>query len=303
MRKIRKWKGLSWIASCAVHALVVACAYKVYESWSHNTPKEEPSCDRVVHEDSYPNVAVTFDYPVSLSLTSAQPIPSRNKVEPPWLKRRPDAQIQSQALAQPAAMAGQATNEDEHSSGKHGNEKIIPPLHGHLAQQNASIVYVLDKSSSMAIGGKFAYAIAMLKKSLQQLDVKVRFQIVSYDSKATITHIGGNLELVTATEAHRAEAEKCLDELDAEGSSRHYEGIRAGLSLHPTVLILLTDAGELTPREAAHIQQWNRGVTDIHVVLLSQTQADASWEAVTSRNKIHHFVVEDRLHTQTRAGH
>jgi hypothetical protein len=144
----------------------------------------------------------------------------------------------------------------------------VGPLHGPLVRPGSSIVYVLDRSGSMAQDKKLPYAVALLKASLAQLGPEVRFQIVAYDSQAMPFRLAGNLALAPASVKNISDAGNLLDGLVAEGSSRHVDGLQAGLALQPDFLILLTDAGNLSSTDVKRIKQWNRKGTSIHAFLI-----------------------------------
>jgi hypothetical protein len=120
----------------------------------------------------------------------------------------------------------------------------------------------------MAQEKKLSHAVALLKASLTQLGPGVRFQIVTYDSLALPFRLAGNLSLAPASAKNIADAGKLLDGLVAEGSSRHVEGLQAGLALQPDFLILLTDAGDLSSTDVKRIKQWNLKGTSIHAFLI-----------------------------------
>ncbi len=156
------------------------------------------------------------------------------------------------------------------------------PLHGKLTTAGFSIVYVLDRSGSMGQGKKLVHAVNILKESLHQLGPQVSFQIVTYDKQATVSRLHNKLELAPAEPATIAEAGRLLDGLVAEGSSRHVEGLRAALSLHPNVVILLSDAGDLTAQDVKQIRQWNYSRAAIHAVLIGATD----YEGVVSLREL-----------------
>lgn len=161
-------------------------------------------------------------------------------------------------------------------------------LHGKITQAGASIVYVLDQSGSMGRERKLLRAIALIKASLRKLGPDVRFQIVVYDSRATVLRLNRSTDLAFATESNLAEAEALMDGLVGEGSSRHVEGLLAGLALRPDVLILLTDADELSPAEVTRVKQTNFKGTAIHAVLLgTKKTGESPLQTLTGPERLH----------------
>jgi hypothetical protein len=141
------------------------------------------------------------------------------------------------------------------------------PLHGKL-KAGKSIVYVLDRSSSMGPDGRLAKACAAIKASLGQLSDECRFQIVGYNGGAEAFMN----QLVLATATNRARAERWLDGLLAEGTSKHLVGIREALWLHPDAIFLLTDADDLDEKEAKAIRGLLKTPVYLSVVLFGSGQ-------------------------------
>src|SRR5262249_55239124 len=139
-----------------------------------------------------------------------------------------------------------------------------------------SIVYVLDRSGSMGRDRKLNHAIDSLRSSLRQLASDVRFQIVAYDSRADVLRIGHSTDLVFASPANIEDAQEQLQALNGEGSSRHLEGLRTGLSMQPDLLILITDADDLTAKEVQQVKKWNARGTSIHAVLVGSSGESAA---------------------------
>ena len=218
-----------------------------------------------------------LDYPtLSLSLDDLPPPPSRTEPKPPAIspispKQKPE--ILKKELPAPTG-DGPANPSTIPASTNSGNPTGVNsstsagPFHGRMTKPGSSIVYVLDRSGSMGRDRKLSRATAMLKASLKQLAPEVLFQVVTYDSQAAVTRIGGILQLVPANTANISDVERQLDDLIGEGSSRHFEGMRAGLGLHPDLLVLITDADELTPQDVKNLMKWNSKGTIIHAVLL-----------------------------------
>lgn len=152
------------------------------------------------------------------------------------------------------------------------NQSSPAPLHGPL-KAGQSVVYVLDCSGSMGQQRKLGHAIAVLKESLKNLDPGARFQMVTYDSRATVLRLSEGLALSPANPANIRQAECRLGEVTGEGSSRHAEGLRAGLAFHPSMLILITDADELSPKDAQALKKWNTTGTIIHAVVIGSPES------------------------------
>ena len=114
------------------------------------------------------------------------------------------------------------------------------PLHGKL-RPGQTVVYVLDRSSSMGVDGLLHRAIDALTASLDQLGPDVRFQVVAYNGGTTSL----SNDLLPATPANVERAAHWLKGLPAEGQSRHKAGFQEALGWRPDALLLLTDADDL----------------------------------------------------------
>jgi len=91
--------------------------------------------------------------------------------------------------------------------------------------------------------GKLALARAALVSTLQRQPADVRFQVFTYNSAARSVFPG---ICVAASPANIASAEAGLANLKAAGRSNHVEAVRAAVTLRPDVIVLLTDAPDLT---------------------------------------------------------
>jgi hypothetical protein len=118
----------------------------------------------------------------------------------------------------------------------------VAPLHGAM-KPGQVVVYALDCSGSMGEFGKLAAAKAALAATLRRQPGEVRFQVVAYNSTARAVLPGG---AVPASAANVAAAEAALAALTAAGRSDHREGLRAAAALRPDVVVLLTDADDLS---------------------------------------------------------
>jgi hypothetical protein len=141
-------------------------------------------------------------------------------------------------------------------------------LHGRLPP-GKSVVYVLDRSSSMGTGGVLAVATGTIKASLAALPPDVRFQIVAYNGSG----IRFATTLVPANPENVRRAGVWLDQLRAEGASNHVAGIKEGLWLQPDVVYLLTDADDLADREVREIGRLLR--VPMHLALVGDGRLTA----------------------------
>ncbi len=277
---------LAWAVSLAGHGAIVLGIAQLCAFRQHSQTSPKVAVNRVIAPpEQYCSISVSFAEEPS----KPNPTPSQPKADPPKQRDNPPAPKSISNQSSPAAPIAKdnpgpsgLVQTGHHATG-------VAPLHGRIDSRGTSIVYVIDQSASMARGGKLKNAIAMLKASLRQLGPEVRFQIVTYDSVAMIARIGGSSQLVEAGDANIVQAESLLDAVVGEGSSRHADGLIAGLGLHPSVLILLTDADELSPAQIARIKLWNRHGTAIHAVILGDGKPSRS-------SSLRELTGPDRLH-------
>lgn len=266
--------GRAWLAlgaSLACHALLVITACQLFERFRQPSPPDGAVDRRIATPDGYAPISLSFDDAPAPPrvVKTAQPAPPDPR---PILPKKEAAVHGANAPSRAAPVASGVSPGMAHGHGPPG----VSPLHGKITTPGASVVYVLDRSGSMGRDGKLAHAVAILETSLRQLDAGVRFQIVTYDGRAATLRIGGSGELAGATPDNLRHAGELLDELTGEGSSRHVEGLRAGLALRPDLLILLTDADELSSKDVQEVRRRNTKGTLIHVVLIGASYSEQS---------------------------
>jgi hypothetical protein len=278
---------MAWAVSLTGHGLLVFGVVQLCAALRRLPDSPKPVVNSIIEPPAdYCSVSISLgDEP-----RKRTPAPVRSKTDPP--KQRDElpepkaVQVQRNSVGPPAKDDPGVVQPSHNTSG-------VLHLHGRLTRAGASIVYVLDQSGSMARDGKLKQALAMLKASLAQLGPDVRFQIVVYDSKPAILRIGGSRELVGASEANLAQADALLSEIIGEGSSRHCDGLIAGLGLHPEVLILLTDADELSTSEVNRCKLWNRKATAIHAFIFGESEGiESSLRELTGPERLHHVEPE-----------
>jgi hypothetical protein len=142
---------------------------------------------------------------------------------------KPAAGVNSSANAGPNA----------HSAGP-----SAPAIHGALKPEQ-TVVYILDCSGSMGAAGKLDAARAALIATLKQQPATVRFQVIVYAGSASPLLASNNKGLPANDANIRAATEK-LATLEARGKSNHLEAVCAALAFRPDVILILTDADDLS---------------------------------------------------------
>lgn len=126
-----------------------------------------------------------------------------------------------------------------------------PAMHGAL-KPGQTVVYVLDCSGSMGAASKFDAARAALAATLRAQPATVRVQVVVYDDGAH-TLLASDGTAPPATDANVRALVAKLAALDARGKSNHAVAVRAALAFRPDVIVLLTDADDLTAAALAPV--------------------------------------------------
>jgi len=233
-------------ASVALHVALAAVLVIVVKSGREAKPAR-PGVDTRADEAV---VRMSLDEPAVNAPTLDVP-PSPPTVEPPVAQpetsRPPLAAVVPQSLPAAALALIRRTG----PAGAIADPNVKPagaapasaqPIHGAMTP-GQSVVYVLDGSGSMGEFGKFAAARAALVATLRRQPEGVRFQVIAYGSTARPLFPGG---CVPATPANVAAAEAKLLALEPAGRSNHAEAVRLAAGLRPDVILLLTDADDLS---------------------------------------------------------
>jgi hypothetical protein len=121
------------------------------------------------------------------------------------------------------------------------------------------VVYVLDRSVSMALNGYLDLARREIGDGLRRLPRDAEFQVVLYQRHAVALLGPLPARLHPAESATITRAVRALDAVTAEGPTRHRSGMELALSLRPEVIVLLTDEDDLQPEDERAILRLNRG--------------------------------------------
>jgi von Willebrand factor type A domain len=151
--------------------------------------------------------------------------------------------------------------------------------------EGKSVVYVIDRSSSMG-EGRFDRAREQVIASLRQLPPDARFQVIAYDRNAIPLNIGGR-GLAAATVANVEAASAALVAMFPEGATDHVRALKQALLLRPDVIYFLTDEDDLTAADVTQVTQFNRRVgASIHTLcLVAPTAADTPMRRLARENR------------------
>ncbi|WP_261341640.1 vWA domain-containing protein [Tautonia sociabilis] len=117
-----------------------------------------------------------------------------------------------------------------------------------------SFAYVIDRSASMTNRGSIDIAKRELLASLRRLPSDARFGVVFYNEKATpFLDPSGQARLMPATPENKARFESRLAATPADGGTNHVDALMAGFRMQPEVIFFLTDADQMTDREAEQL--------------------------------------------------
>jgi hypothetical protein len=142
-----------------------------------------------------------------------------------------------------------------------------PPLHGEFAA-GKTVVYVLDCSGTMGLGGRLGRARDAILATLEAQPAGVRVTVVAYSGTAAAVLPGGPVPVTPETREQFAAA---LARLDPAGASRHAEGLRVALKFDPDAVLFLTDAGA---DELADLRPLIRGARRPVAVAVARVTAD-----------------------------
>jgi hypothetical protein len=131
-----------------------------------------------------------------------------------------------------------------------------------------SVVFVIDRSSSMGMAGRLDRAKREVVVSLGQLSPSAKFQVIAYHRAAEPLRVRGQSGLLPATPDMVAEAVAAVEGLAAEGGTNHLQALQRALALQPDVIYFLTDEDDLKSGEVSQVTQFNRGKVCVHALCL-----------------------------------
>lgn len=152
-----------------------------------------------------------------------------------------------------------------------------------VAATGSTVVYVIDRSASMGLDGRFDRARRAVAASLRQLPPATRFQVIAYHRTAAM--LPTSTGLIAATPEAIDAAVAHLETLAAEGGNGHRAALSLALVLRPDAIYYLTDDDELTAEDVRVVTQHNRGKASIHALCLVPARGDSPLRQLAAINR------------------
>jgi hypothetical protein len=174
----------------------------------------------------------------------------------------------------PEAQGGGVSKEPAHGQGPGHGTSSGPPMFFQLPLKGQSVVFVIDRSTSMDLSGGLPAAKREVLASLGQLPESAQFQIILYNRHPIC--LGGRKSLLMANADNLTLCRESLDTIQAQGSTNHIDALQLALFLEPDILVLLTDADDLTLAEVRSLSLLNRRGTTIHTLAWGPKHSEGS---------------------------
>lgn len=148
-----------------------------------------------------------------------------------------------------------------------------------------SVVYVIDRSLSMGPTGALARARTELLASLYALHRGVKFQVIFYTTSAETLLASRPNEMLTANTETVQQLESMLAGIHAQDGTDHVKALRCALAYRPDLILLVTDADDLTAAQVEMVTRCNKSHTTIHAIDVGNSPtAASSLQSLANRN-------------------
>lgn len=145
------------------------------------------------------------------------------------------------------------------------------------------MVFVIDRSASMGLEGRFDRARAAIAESLHTLPPGTKFQVIAYHRAVSL--LPRTSSLIAADDSSIAATMAYLDTLVAEGGNGHRNALTLALSLRPDAIYFLTDDDDLTAEDVRVVTQINKGRASIHALCMIPAPASSPMRQLASLNR------------------
>jgi hypothetical protein len=129
-----------------------------------------------------------------------------------------------------------------------------------------SVVFVIDRSTSMWVNHGLEAAKRELLEKLNRLPSGTRFQVFFYDNKVEPVGSTERDGLLANSDENRRRVIEFIKSINARGSTDHMSALRQALFLRPEAILFITDAEDLTRNHVRSITDVNQGRTAIHAL-------------------------------------
>lgn len=147
-----------------------------------------------------------------------------------------------------------------------GNKSLFPTVGA-----DHSIVYLIDQSISMGLSGGLELAKRQVIQCVEGLPDSARFQVIFYTNhQVDLLKIDGEPGLLHASDSIKAKARPLINRQVAKDGTQHLEALMTALRLKPKVIVLITDADDLSPDLVKKITSLNEQRCIIHTIELSE---------------------------------
>jgi len=129
-----------------------------------------------------------------------------------------------------------------------------------------SVVFVIDRSTSMWVNHGLEAAKRELLEKLDRLPSGTRFQVFFYDNGVEFIASRERDGLLSNTDENRTRIIRLIESIRARGSTDHSTALRKALELRPEAILFMTDAEDLTRNQVRSITDLNQSRTAIHAL-------------------------------------
>jgi hypothetical protein len=145
----------------------------------------------------------------------------------------------------------------------------------------SSVVYVIDRSTSMGLSGKLSHAKQELIESVERLSPDSRFQIILFNRSIEMFSINNGAFLLPATTENKRMLVNFLKPVLAEGGTLPLPALKRALAMKPDVIFFLSDAEALSDRDVREITRLNGGRTEIQVLALEDGEPGNNYSTLS----------------------
>ena len=248
--------------SAAVHALLGLFL------WTMPAIRSQTANDQPLNEIA---VVVVPDEPASVSLAADTASTSNPRSNSDGPDNRDSGPIRVGSLP---VESGPATAETEaprvrspaNPVGAGGSSSNSCPAFFGVQVPARSVVFVIDRSTSMWVNHGLEAAKRELLEKLDRLPSGTRFQVFFYDNKVECVGSTERDGLLANSNESRRRVIGFIKSINARGSTDHLTALRRALELRPVAILFMTDAEDLTRNQVRSITDLNQSRTAIHAL-------------------------------------